>query len=78
MLWISEVEMACLLDELEGSRSIEGQDLRNFVMLDARTASVLDKIIQNSQSVWRNRKLRKTIGSFVEDRCPIIKSWRRW
>ena len=37
------------LDELKSSRSVYGKDFPNFEMLDAKTASALNKIIQNSQ-----------------------------
>ena len=62
------------VDDLKSSRSIQGYThFPNFEMLDARIPSALNKIIQNSylkkkRSVWRNRKLRKKIGSFAEDR----------
>ena len=36
------------MDELKSSRSIQGTDFPNFGMLDARIASALNKIIQNS------------------------------
>ena len=36
------------LDELKSSQSIAGKDFPKFEMLDARIASVLNKIIQNS------------------------------
>ena len=49
MLWIKEVEMVDSLDKLKSSRSVCGQDFPNFQMLDARIASALNKIIQNSQ-----------------------------
>ena len=49
MLWIKEVEMVDSLDELKSSRSFYGRDFPNFQMLDAKIASVLNKIIQNSQ-----------------------------
>ena len=49
MLWIKEVEMVDSLDGLKSSRSVYGKDLSDFEMLDAKIASVLDKIIQNSQ-----------------------------
>ena len=48
-LWIKEVEMVDSLDELNSSRSVFGQDFPNFEMLDAKIASALNKIIQNSQ-----------------------------
>ena len=37
------------LDELKSSRSVSGQNFPNFEMLDAKIASALNKIIQNSQ-----------------------------
>ena len=49
MLWIKEVEMVDSLDELKSSRSVCGNDLPNFEMVDAKIASALNKIIQNSQ-----------------------------
>ena len=48
MLWIKEVEMVDSLDELKSSRSVYGKDFPNFEMLDAKIASALNKIIQNS------------------------------
>ena len=36
------------LDELKSSRSVCGKDFPNFEMLDAKIASALNKIIQNS------------------------------
>ena len=49
MLWNKEVEMVDSLDELKSSRSVCEKDLPNFEMLDAKMASGLNKIIQNSQ-----------------------------
>ena len=49
MLWIKEVERVDSLDELKSSRSAHGKDFPNFEMLDAKIASALNKIIQNSQ-----------------------------
>ena len=48
MLWIKEVEMVESLDDLKSSRSIAGKNFPNFEMLDAKFASALNKIIQNS------------------------------
>ena len=48
-LWIKEVEMVDSLDKLKSSRSVCGKDFPNFKMLDAKIASALNKIIQNSQ-----------------------------
>ena len=49
MLWIKEVEMVDSLDDLKSWRSVCGKDFPNFEMLDAKIASALNKIIQNSQ-----------------------------
>ena len=73
MLWIKEVEMVDSVDELKSSRSIVVKKFPNFELLDARIASALNKVIQNSHFrkkrwVWRNRKLRKRTGLFEEDR----------
>ena len=64
MSWIKKVEMVYSVDELKSLRSIAGKDFPNFELLDARKASALNKIIQNShfrrkKSVWRNRKAQK-------------------
>ena len=48
MLWINEVEMADSSDELKSSRFVIGKNFPNFEMLDAKIASALSKIIQNS------------------------------
>ena len=48
MLWIKEVEMVDSLDELKSCRSVCGKDFPNFEMLDAKIASALNKIIQDS------------------------------
>ena len=37
------------LDELKSSRSVYGKDFPNFEMLDAKIASLVNKISQNSQ-----------------------------
>ena len=62
MLWIREVEMVDSLDDLKSSRSVYGKDLPNFEMLDAKIASVPNKIIQNSEF--------KRICFYEEDRSP--------
>ena len=43
------MEMVDSLDELKSSRSVFGKDFPDFVMVDAKIASALNKIIQNSQ-----------------------------
>ena len=49
MLWIKEVEMAGSVDDLKSSRSIRGTLGPDFEVLDARIASALNKIIQNTR-----------------------------
>ena len=49
MLWIEEVEMVDAVDEFQKlSRSIAGKTFPIFEMLNARIASALNKITQNS------------------------------
>ena len=43
------MEMVDSLGEFKSSRSVYGEDFPNFEMLDAKIASALNKIIQNSQ-----------------------------
>ena len=70
MLWIKEVEMVDSVDGFKSSRSIQGYThFQNFEMLDARDASALNNIIQNSyfKKEVSLQKLRKRIGSFAEE-----------
>ena len=51
MLWIREVEIVDWVDDVKSSRSVQGfSHFPNFVILDARIASALNEIIQNSHS----------------------------
>ena len=43
------MEMADSLDEIKVSRSVHAKDFPNFEMLDAKIASALNKIMQDSQ-----------------------------
>ena len=49
MLWIKEVEMVESVDDLKSSSSVTGIQMPNFEVLDARIASALNRIIQNTQ-----------------------------
>ena len=49
MLRIKEVQMVDSMDGLKSSRSVAGKNFPNLGMLDAKIASALNKIIQNSQ-----------------------------
>ena len=48
MFWIKEVEMVESVDDLKSSRSIIGIPGPNFELFDARIASALNKIMQNT------------------------------
>ena len=49
MHWIIEVEMVDPMEDLKSSSSFRGVQMPNFEVLDARIASPLNKIIQNTQ-----------------------------
>ena len=49
MLWIKEVELVDSVDDLKSSCSVRRIQLPNFAVLDARIASALNRIIQNTQ-----------------------------
>ena len=48
MQWIKEVKMVGSVDDLRSSSSVRGISMPNFDVLDARTASALNKTIHNS------------------------------
>ena len=73
MLWIKEVEMVESVDDLKFSRSIIGSRGPDFEVLDARIASELNRIIQNTRfkkvSLEQKKKTqKKKTVSFAEDR----------
>ena len=49
MLWIKEVEMVESVDDLKSPCSIQGIPFPDFELLDAKIASALHKIIQNTR-----------------------------
>ena len=49
MLWIKEVEMVESVDDLKSSRSVKGTPGPDFELLDARIASALNKMFQNTR-----------------------------
>ena len=49
ILWIKEVEMVESVDDLKSSRSIKGTHGPDFKLLDARIASAMNKITQNTR-----------------------------
>ena len=50
MVWINEAEVVDSVNDFKSSRSVAGKTFPNFEMLDAKIASALHKIIQNSHS----------------------------
>ena len=72
MRWINEFEMATSVDDLKKLRSITGKHFPNFETLDAKAASSLKKVIQNSHfrkmgSIQRSNKPQKD-DRFFRDR----------
>ena len=49
MLWIKEVEMVESVDDLKSSCSIRGTQTPDFEVLEAKIASALNRIIQNTR-----------------------------
>ena len=49
MLWIKEVEMVDSVDDLKSSCSVRGIRVPDFEVLDAKTASALNRIIHNTR-----------------------------
>ena len=72
MLWIKEVEMVESVDDPKSSCSVRGIRMPDFEVLDAKIASALNRIIQNSQFKKKvsleEQKAQKRIVSFEEDR----------
>ena len=66
MLWIKEVEMVESVDDLKSSRSIKGTHGPDFELLDARIASALNKIIQNSR--FKKKVSLEEMKAHKEDR----------
>ena len=54
------------MEELKSSRSVAGKNFQNFEMLDAKIASALNKIIQNSH--FRRRSVSRQQNAQQEDR----------
>ena len=70
-----------VMDNLKSSRSVAGNDFPNFEMLDAKIASGLNKIIQNSHfkkrvSLVSSVCLRKT--DRLHDLRLLSSHWRSW
>ena len=79
MLWIKEVELVDLVDDLKSSCSVRGIQMPNFEVFDARIASALNRTIHNSHFKRRisleEQKAQKK-GSFLSwktDRLPDLR-----
>ena len=71
MLWIKEVEMVDSMEEFKSSRSVAGNNFTNFEMSDAKIASALNKIIQNShfkKKVSLEEQIAQKEGQFLRGR----------
>ena len=66
MLWIKEVEMVESVDDLNSSRSIKGTHGPDFELLEARIASALNKIIQNTR--FKKKVSLEEMKAHKEDR----------
>ena len=66
MLWIKEVEMVESVDDLTSSRSIKGTHGPDFELLDARIASALNRIIQNTR--FKKKVSLEEMKAHKEDR----------
>ena len=72
------------LDESQSLRSVYGKDFPNFEMLDAKIASALNKIIQNSQFKkkvsFEEQKARGSVSTRKTDRFHDLRllssDWR--
>ena len=79
MLWIKEVEMVESVDDLKSSRSIRGTHGPDFEVLDARIASALNRIIQNTrfqekgQSGGNESSKRRPFPPRKTDRLPDLR-----
>ena len=76
---VKEVEMVDSVDDLKSSRSIQGTHFPNSEMLDAKSASSLNKIIQNSyfkkkgQSGGTESSERRSVSSRKTDRLHDLR-----
>ena len=79
MLWMKEVEVANSVDDLKTSRSYFGRGYPSFETLDARIATALKKIIQNSKLTGRvhseeqKTQKRRLIATWHTDRLHDLR-----
>ena len=79
MHWIKEVEMVQSVDDLNSSLSVKGTQTPDFEVLDAKTASALNRIIHNTQfkrKVSLEEQKAQKRGPFLSrktDRIPDLR-----
>ena len=66
MLWVKEVEMVESVDDLKSWRSIRGTHGPDFEVLDAKIASALNRIIQNTR--FKKKVSLEEMKAHKEDR----------
>ena len=66
MLWINEVKIVDSVDDLKSSRSIKGTHGPDFELFDARIASALNRIIQNTR--FKKKVSLEEMKAHKEDR----------
>ena len=66
MQWIKEVEMVESVDDLKSSCSIKGTHGPDFELLDAKIASALNRIIQNTR--FKEKVSLEEMKAHKEDR----------
>ena len=86
MLWIKEVEVIDSVDDLKSSCSVRWIQMPNFEVLDAKSASALNRIIQNTQfkrkvSLEEQKNPKEDFSSWKTDRLPDLRvlpdHWRQ-
>ena len=79
MLWIKEVEMVDSADDLKSSCSVKGIRMPDFLVLDAKIASALNRIIHNTQFKRKvsleeqKAQKRGPFPSWKTDRLPDLR-----
>ena len=71
MLWMKEVEMVESVDDLKSSSSTRGISMPNFVLLDARIASALNRIIHDTRF-----KRRVSLEEQEAPKRGLFPSWK--
>ena len=79
MLWIKEVELVDSVDDLKSLRSVRGTPGPDFELLDARIASALSKIIQNTRFKTKvSLEDMKAKTDTLLDLRILLGHWSQW